>query len=390
MRGVLLVVLVLALFACSTNKPNPPSFNHLVFLLNDSTHATFPVTILDTAWIIHNGGEDIQLDLLTNTTLKVPVFNGTLTLESEARGHWTDSLRPRSSDGSYRVSFKLAELPLTGAFTPIAGSWDVWFGDQIAPKNDSPDAQLDLRSFENKVYGTMRTPTGDYRYLSGSFDGTDLTLQTFDGAHLFFFDATYDGVRWINGHFYSGVHYHTSWSTRPATPRQTNVALNELNPRKDSLLVRFIEPGGRLSQRSLVPEKGCVTVVDILGTWCPNCMDEVRLLNTLSSAKIDRLSVAFERPESTADAYARLNAFRSEMGVGWEIVLGGRANKKDAADAFPFLDNVVSFPTTLFIQNDGTVHVHSGFNGPATGLQYQAEIDAFQQYATPSISMENR
>lgn len=131
-------------------------------------------------------------------------------------------------------------------------------------------------------------------------------------------------------------------------------------------------------------------MLDVLGTWCPNCMDEVRLLSALPMEQADQLSVAFERPDSAAEAYQRLDGFRSEMEMNWDVVLGGKANKRVAADAFPFLDRIISFPTTLFIQSDGTVHVHSGFNGPATGPAYEEEVAAFKRYSTPAISLGNR
>ena len=37
----------------------------------------------------------------------------------------------------------------------------------------------------------------------------------------------------------------------------------------------------------------------------------------------------------------------------------------------PLLDGVRSYPTTLFLHEDGRLHsVHTGFNGPGTGVEY--------------------
>ena len=43
-------------------------------------------------------------------------------------------------------------------------------------------------------------------------------------------------------------------------------------------------------------------VVDVLGTWCPNCYDEVRLIKSLKERHEDVLflSVAFERGDSVS------------------------------------------------------------------------------------------
>lgn len=387
MRGFFLVLIVAFLAACGTHEPSP---NLLVFALNDSVQANFPIAISDSGWVVNNGGEAIQLDQIASDTYHVPVFNGTLTLASASAGFWTDSLRPETESGAYRVPFTLTDAASTIGSQAIAGCWDVWFGTNNAEQAGTADAQLDLRSDNGQVEGTMRTPTGDYRYLAGHFDGEKLVLQTFDGAHLFYFGAALTDDQWTDGHFYSGNHYHTTWSAAPAEPWESSVALAQLNPPADSLFVRLIDAEGNSYNRTLVPTEGRVTVLDVLGTWCPNCMDEVRLLAALPMEHADQLSVAFERPDSAAKAYERLDAFRSEMGMDWDVVLGGKASKQVAADAFPFLDQIISFPTTLFIQHDGTVHVHSGFNGPATGAAYQEEITTFQRYSEPVISLGSR
>ena len=300
MRGFFLVLTVAFLVACGTREPSP---NRLVFALNDSVQANFPIAISDSGWVVNNGGEAIQLDQVASDTYHVPVFNGTLTLASASAGFWTDSLRPETESGAYHVPFTLTNAASTNSSQAIAGCWDVWFGANNAEQAGTADAQLDLRSDNGQVEGTMRTPTGDYRYLAGHFDGEKLVLQTFDGAHLFYFGATFTNNQWTDGHFYSGNHYHTTWSAALAEPWESGVALAQLNPPADSLFVRLINAEGNSYNRTLVPTEGRVTVLDILGTWCPNCMDEVRLLTALPMEHADQLSVAFERPDSAAKAY---------------------------------------------------------------------------------------
>ena len=390
MRQTFLILVVASLAACGTPPTQTPTFDRVVFALNDSIEASFSVSISDSVWVIDNGGETIQIDRIGQNAFRVPVFNGSLTLNTENTGQWTDSLRLASENGAYQVPFTLRETTLPAASKPIAGCWDVWFGEDSAQQEGLAHAQLDLRFADGRAEGTMRTPTGDYRYLSGQFAGNELSLQTFDGAHLFYFSATRTNDAWDDGHFYSGNHYHTTWSAAPAEPWDSSVALDQLSPPADSLFVRLIDVDGNPYERTLLPKEGRVTVLDVLGTWCPNCMDEVRLLSALPMEHADQLSVAFERPDSAVEAYDRLNDFRAEMGVDWDVVLGGKASKQVAADAFPFLDRIISFPTTLFIQHDGTVHVHSGFNGPATGAAYEEEVAAFKRYAAPVISLESR
>jgi phage I-like protein len=117
-------------------------------------------------------------------------------------------------------------------------------------------------------------------------------------------------------------------------------------------------------------------------------MDEVRLLTTLDHSGARFISMAFERDTSTSANYRNLDRFAQEMGINWELYWGGRANKKAAANAFPFLDQVISFPTTLFIQGN-EVTVHSGFNGPATGRRYAIETKRFQDQLNGATSLGN-
>ena len=110
-------------------------------------------------------------------------------------------------------------------------------------------------------------------------------------------------------------------------------------------------------------------------------MDETRLLASLASdyPELEFVSVAFERRDDE-QALRRLAQFRREMNLSWEVVLGGRASKRDAAAAISALDTVHSFPTTVFwpAAGSGVPTVHNGFNGPATGQGYEVEVEVFR------------
>ena len=389
MRAAVPILGIVLLSACSNHTVKPVKREVLSFVLNDSTRARVQLDAEDGEWIVRNGGEAIRLEQISDDYYHVPVFNGSIKMINSAQGAWTDSLRPQGADGPYQVEVERLSESIE-ASKAITGTWDVWFGESSLLQEGEARSQLDLQTVGNEIHGTMRTPTGDYRYLSGSFDGAQLVLQTFDGAHLFRFDANMENGGWTLGNFYSGNHYHVNWSGRPAQPWPSDASVEHIETPLDSLIVRCIDREGNPMTLSLLPEAGHVKIVDILGTWCPNCMDEVRLLSSLTSEHLERLSVAFERPERADAAYLRIDDFTREMDVNWDVVLGGAASKQVAASAFPFLDEVISFPTTLFIQHDGTVHIHSGFNGPATGDHHQAEIATFNRYSSPVTSLENR
>lgn len=364
------------------------------FSLNDSTEAVFDGQRSGSDWSLFNGDETIALSAINDTTWRVPVFNGSWVLTSDDdpllySGFWVDSMRSIGAP-AYRVPLEVT-APTQPLIAPsaqsdfISGTWDVWFGEPYATQ---PDAQLDIEQRSDGLHGTMRTPTGDYRYLKGGMVGDGLQLQTFDGAHLYVFTAQHDRGSWLNGRFFSGNHYQTAWTGMPATPAENVDAMATLEVPDNQLYALFIGRDGGEDTLSLLSRNNDLIVLDVLGTWCPNCMDEVRLLTALDHSGARFISMAFERDTSTSANYRNLDRFAQEMGINWELYWGGRANKKAAANAFPFLDQVISFPTTLFIQGN-EVTVHSGFNGPATGRRYAIETKRFQDQLNRATSLGN-
>ena len=64
----------------------------------------------------------------------------------------------------------------------------------------------------DSVWATISTPTGRLPLSRWKKTHNQLTFSTFDGAHLFRFDAELKGDSLVNGTFLSGTHYRTSFS----------------------------------------------------------------------------------------------------------------------------------------------------------------------------------
>ena len=225
--------------------------------------------------------------------------------------------------------------------------------------------------------GTIITPTGDYRYLAGQVFGRVLALSTFDGAHAFMVVAEQppDGQT-MRGRFYSGAH----WKEPFHAVRADRVALPD--PMKATAFVagRFDHPRLRSA-----PYAGQPTVVTLLGTWCPNCHDEAPILASLEARYRARglrfLGLAFELTAETERSARQIAAFKARHGLSWEIVHAGTSDKKAAAAALG-VEQVVAYPTTLFLRPDRTIlAVHTGFSGPATGHAHRELVERFDALA---------
>ena len=70
------------------------------------------------------------------------------------------------------------------------------------------------------------------------------------------------------------------------------------------------------------------------------------------------------------------------MKLDYEVLLAGASSKAEAAEALPMLNQILSFPTMVFIDKQDQVRkIHTGFQGPATSVyqQFAADFDATVQ-----------
>jgi peroxiredoxin len=129
---------------------------------------------------------------------------------------------------------------------------------------------------------------------------------------------------------------------------------------------------------------GKARIVQLFGTWCPNCNDEALYLRDLDRRfKTHGLSIvglAFELTGDEERDLGQLARFAARNAVQYPLLLAGKADKAEASKAFPLLDSVRAFPTTLFLRADGSVRaVHQGFSGPATGIEHQKLRQDFER-----------
>jgi thiol-disulfide isomerase/thioredoxin len=130
--------------------------------------------------------------------------------------------------------------------------------------------------------------------------------------------------------------------------------------------------------------KGKVVILQIFGTWCPNCMDETKFLSEWYNKNKDRgveiLGLAYERKDDFEYASDRVKKMKEKLDVPYDFVVAGTNDKLKAAETLPMLNKVLAFPTTIFIGKDGKVkHIRTGFEGPGTGIYYEQFKQRFNE-----------
>lgn len=273
--------------------------------------------------------------------------------------------------------------PSLEAAKPIAGRWAVKFAT-----SDDPAVGVFTHPEPGRVAGTFLTTLGDYRYLAGRWDKASARweLSCFDGAHAFLFAARVAEDGTLAGEFWSGDRWHETWTAKlddKAALSDPFGLTKSTGPLDWSKLV-FVAPDR--SRVSLADERfaGKARVVQLFGTWCPNCNDEAAYLRDLDrryrARGLSIVGLAFELSGDEERDLAQLSRFAARQRIEYPLLLAGKSDKAEASKVFPLLDKVRAYPTTLFVRADGTVRaVHQGFSGPATGPEHQKLRQDFER-----------
>jgi len=251
----------------------------------------------------------------------------------------------------------------------IQGNWKTKFS---YPEGESYPAIGEFFQDGNQITGTFLTETGDYRYLKGVLDEDSLKLSAFDGSHAFLFLAQIKDDS-IQGIFKASDTHIEYWKAeKNETFKLANAdSLTYLKP--GSKGISFSLPNLEGETITFPSEKfeGKVVVVQLMGSWCPNCMDETvfltELYNKFNPKGLEIISLAFERFKNFDKAAAAVNRVKTHFGSQYHFLIAGTSSKESAAKVLPMINAVMSYPTAIFINKKGhVVKIHTGFSGPGT------------------------
>lgn len=258
----------------------------------------------------------------------------------------------------------------------ISGNWETRFSEGVVE-----DEHVALGIFDqigSKVTGTFRTDSGDYRFLEGVLDGDQLKLSTFDGSHAYLFtatvtDSTMEGIRYVGKRFREPFIAKRNETYELPDPE----TLTLLKEGYDTLEFSFPDSADQMVSLTDDRFKNKVVIVQLMGSWCPNCLDETKYYSEYyrehKDQDIEFVALAFEYAKTKAKAFKSMERLKQNIGIEYPVLLAqyGTVDKKVAQEKLPMLNSVVSYPTTIFIDKKGKVRkIHTGFNGPATGEKY--------------------
>ena len=373
-------------------EPTPP-FNHLAIIdmeANGELPVHFDIHENETglAMSIVNGEDrmdlDISYDSLTQEIHTMLPFDGELYLWKNPyggyRGQYIREGKGLDQDIEILPTDNAQRFPYQEDINDI--NQELTHSRYAVNIERYGDCVIELRREEDSTLaGTVLTQTGDLRYMVGNWIGDrQFKMSTFDGVFAYVLECQMHGDS-IDGVLRSGSQstYRLSGNADANAeledPTQITTAADDANwdlhfPTYD---------GGAL--QSIHPSQNAVTIIQIMGSWCPNCLDEGRALQKLHESYGDQglgvYALTFERSDDRTAALPAVSRMVEHTGLTYPVLFAGKAFRGAAEQALP-IDNFISYPTYIVLDAQGAVlEIHAGFSGPGTS-KYDAWYQALE------------
>jgi thiol-disulfide isomerase/thioredoxin len=264
----------------------------------------------------------------------------------------------------------------------ISGLW--YLEGVTSRKHDERAFQFVVNQHGAEVSTAILRIDGDSGALTGSYKDGKFVLSHFSGARpsLVTITPQADGTLSVDQHgkVLTAVRPEQARAKGLDLPVDANQHTTVADPTKP-FNFSFPDLSGKIVSNTDEQFQGKVVLVNVTGSWCPNCHDEDTFLPALykkyHAKGLEIVALDFEEPEQLADP-VRLKALIEQDDAKYTVLVGGEtASAKEKLTQAQGWD---SWPTTFFVGRDGLVKkVHTGFPSPGSGElfnQAKAEFTA--------------
>src|SRR5258706_7089089 len=264
---------------------------------------------------------------------------------------------------------KFAPVNVTDDVPSIAGLWEI---PTKSPKGESAWRFI-VRQSGPEVSAAILRVDGDTGALTGSYKDGKFVLGDFWGVRPSRLDVTLakDGtVEILQNGKNKLVAVRSTQPRAQGLPEPTDPSRHtSVKDPTEPFRFSFPDLSGKIVSNSDPLFRGKVVLVNIMGSWCPNCHDEtpflVELYRKYHKQGLEIVALDFEEAEQLKDP-ARLRAFIKRYGIEYTVLVGGETG--EAKEKLAQAGNWDARPTTFFLGRDGLVRgVHAGFAGPGSG-----------------------
>ena len=344
------------------------------------------------AAILINGADRFVLTGVSyrNDSVIIPIKIYDAVMEAKISGESMNGrlvkLYSNRPDGKIPFTAQKGDLPRfevtdEKAAVSLDGRWEI----TVPERDNARQVGVFTQTNDGHLSGSILTTTGDYRYLEGTVQANRFYLSAFAGMTPYLVQGQVADDGKLTAEFitpsgttrFTGVH-------NPDAVLPDAFSMTTLNSGHTSLNFRLPDLDGREVSLSDPKYAGKVVIVTILGSWCPNCLDEAAFLAPWYIANrargVEVIGLAFERKDDIEYAKNQLSVFIEQFGITYDILFAGSTGTENVARILPELSRLMSYPTTIFVDKKGNVRkIHTGFNGPATGKFYEEFKVSFNQ-----------
>jgi len=394
-------VLILAFSSCkTTDQDMKPGIWRATLKTSSAAEIPFNFEVIDSAGSKHiaiiNGEERFKVDEISFTSdsvfIKMPLFDSEIKAKNKGdvlTGQWIKHLADSDviMDFEARAGDSWRFFKANKNSNPnITGRWSSTF-----TSIDSADTTIAIGEFRQKngqLSGTFLTSTGDYRFLEGTVSDNKLYLSSFDGGYAYLFTGNVLNDSTIaDGKFYSNFSDIENWNASKDEKAILPDAYSLTGLKKGFNKIDFTFPAldGRKVSFSDKKYKNKIVLVQFLGSWCPNCMDETSYLVSFyekyKNKGVEIIGLAYERTKDFEREKTNVKRLRDRLNVPYEILVTGfTKDKAEVLTSLPMLNNFEAFPTLIITDKKGVVRkIHTGFNGPGTGKHYTEFVQEFEK-----------
>ncbi len=233
-------------------------------------------------------------------TLRLDYYDGQLVLHYVSPQRMEGEYSRQTSKGMVHIPLMLVPHRESAATKPwtgpnLAGDWLLHeSGAEGAEKNTLASFQQEkMATSDGKVAATgiLEPVSGDTGLLHGTV-ATDANGQThfhlsrFDGIHVLALDGSCSPDGSLKGQI-GGVKSSTPFTAErtsdpaAANPNALAGSLTKVKDPQQPFRFSGVDQSGKTIDQDSPEFKGKPVIVDIFGTWCPNCHDEAPLLEQL-------------------------------------------------------------------------------------------------------------
>jgi thiol-disulfide isomerase/thioredoxin len=392
MRFFLVVFGCILLISCNSEDSEKLELGNYVGRLEVENNKYLPFNFSvtnDSTLVVQNSSEIVDFSIVYSNDsifIKSKVFEGFIKgvlVENKINGFFTIESLDRSVPFSSYKNNNRFNIDFDENKKLTLNRWKFTFN----PNKDNASFSVGIFNSigENEISATFRTTTGDYGYMHGGYKENKIVLSTFNGSRAYLFEAEMNKDS-IEGVMYAGNHSKTivKGVLDNDFELSNEYSLTSLKVKNQKFDFSFENTLGKLISIDDKFYDGKSMVVQLMGSWCSNCLDEskfyVDYMNKNELKDIEFVALAFEYAKTKDNALNSIRKLKKQLGINYPILLAqyGSSDKSRALEKFPMLNKIISYPTTIFLdKNKDVIKIHTGFNGPATGEKYTEFINEF-------------